>query len=209
MHFAFLVSKKYLLPTTGTDFFFFLCIIPFFSLYSWKWEWEVLLSTGKSLSWRVENQSLDGYRFFFFPLNILSEGANLHITHEDPIIFPEGTWRNCHAEIGPSLLPSIHQQELSEVLRWTVLLFQYCTKNLTFWIIIFGLLGPTANTWSDLQWYHLVFFVKCSLNKMLYSLNLFQNLVQQITPSKEKLQKPALELKIIQPMWIKWSGNKE
>lgn len=78
----------------------------------------MLLNTGKSLSWKVENQSLDGYRFFFFfSLNILSEGANLHITHEDHIIFPEGTWRNCHAEIGPSLLPSIYQQVLSEVLR--------------------------------------------------------------------------------------------
>lgn len=71
---------------------------------------ELKLESGNSVSGWIQI-------LFFFSLNILSEGANLHITHEDHIIFPEGTWRNCHAEIGPSLLPSIYQQVLSEVLR--------------------------------------------------------------------------------------------
>lgn len=36
-----------------------------------------------------------------------------------------------------------------------------------------------------------------ALNHMIFSLNVFQNLVEQIAPGMEKLQKAALLLKVI------------
>lgn len=83
-----------------------------------------------------------------------------------------------------------------------------CTTELKY-IKIFSLLHLGFQINTRLYWKYLELFAKrplccfviCALNLMLSSLNLFQNLIQQIASRVEKLQKTALEMKLHKLIW--------